>query len=129
MNTTDIFIGLAEWLFKRDAKFMSFITRDVMENANSYEEARQSLSTEKLIAPGYYILGGNKTGQACVITRNRKDAADVWDMDNKMWYMVETNYDHWKKPMFLDDRRTPAKHCLDQLTQKVSSFLIYVCLC
>lgn len=37
------------------------------------------------------------------------------------WYVVETNYDHWKEPLFLDDRRTPAIKCLNQTGQSVSS--------
>lgn len=24
------------------------------------------------------------------------------------WYLLETNYDHWKAPLFIDDRRTPV---------------------
>ena len=58
-----------------------------------------------------------------MITRSLEKAVDVWDMDvnNGSWYLVETNYDHWKKPFFLDDRRTPAKNCLNKVTQKVGS--------
>lgn len=36
------------------------------------------------------------------------------------WYVLETNYDHWKEPLFLDDRRTPAMKCMNQTTQTVS---------
>ncbi len=59
--------------------------------------------------------------QACIITRSRAKAIDVWHMDpaQGMWYILETNYDHWKKPFFLDDRRTPAHKCMNQLSQKV----------
>lgn len=35
------------------------------------------------------------------------------------WYVVQTNYDRWKNTLFLDDRRTPAKMCLNRTTQKV----------
>lgn len=37
------------------------------------------------------------------------------------WYVLETNYDHWKEPLFLDDRRTPGMKCMNQTTQKVSA--------
>ena len=28
---------------------------------------------------------------------------------NGTWYILETNYDHWKAPLFVDDRRTPVR--------------------
>lgn len=38
------------------------------------------------------------------------------------WYVLETNYDHWEKPFFLDDRRTPAMKCMNKITQAVSIY-------
>lgn len=43
------------------------------------------------------------------------------DLKLSRWYVLETNYDHWKEPLFLDDRRTPAIKCMDKTTQKVSA--------
>lgn len=39
---------------------MSFLTREVMENATNYTEAWQALSTPRLLAPVYFILGGTQ---------------------------------------------------------------------
>lgn len=47
------------------------------------------------------------------------------DVKNGRWYVLETNYDHWKEPLFLDDRRTPAMKCMNQTTQDVSFDLAY----
>ena len=44
---------------------MGFLTRDVFENANSFEEAKDSLSKNQLIAPVYFILGGTKAAEVC----------------------------------------------------------------
>jgi len=43
-----------------------------------------------------------------VITRNRENAADVWmlSVSEGRWFLVETNWDHWKPPG--DDRRQTA---------------------
>ncbi|KAF3825547.1 hypothetical protein GH733_005529, partial [Mirounga leonina] len=89
-----------------------------------YEEAKNILTKTKILAPAYFILGGNKTGEGCVITRDRKQSLDVYELNPKQdrWYVVQTNYDRWKSPFFLDDRRTPAKMCLNQTTQKNISF-------
>lgn len=76
------------------------------------------------MAPVYFILGGKKSGEGCVITRERKESLDVYELDPKhgRWYVVQTNYDRWKNTLFIDDRRTPAKKCLNHTTQKNLSF-------
>uniref|UniRef100_A0A3Q3E3R5 Acid ceramidase n=1 Tax=Labrus bergylta TaxID=56723 RepID=A0A3Q3E3R5_9LABR len=114
------YIGILEWIFgNREGKWMSFLTRSVLENANSYEEAKARLAQTKLLAPAYFILGGNSTGQGCIITRSRVLSLDILEIDLKLgrWYVLETNYDHWKAPLFLDDRRTPAMKCMNKTTQ------------
>jgi len=114
------YIGIMEWILgKRDGMWMSFLTRSVMENATSYEDAKNRLAQTKLLAPAYFILGGNQTGQGCVITRSRELSLDIWEIELKLgrWFILETNYDHWDKPLFLDDRRTPAMKCMNQTSQ------------
>nr|XP_040123702.1 acid ceramidase isoform X2 [Ictidomys tridecemlineatus] len=119
------YIGILEWILgKKDSMWIGFITRSVLENSTSYEEAKNILSKTKLLAPAYFILGGNQSGEGCVITRERKDSLDVYELDpkNGRWYVVQTNYDRWKSPFFLDDRRTPTKMCLNRATQENLSF-------
>lgn len=114
------YIGILEWIFgNKDGMWTGFLTRRVLENSTSYEDAKDQLSQTKLLAPVYFILGGNRTGQGCVITRTRTNTLDIWELDLMLgrWYVLETNYDHWDKPMFLDDRRTPAMKCMNQTTQ------------
>uniref|UniRef100_A0A4W5LP74 Acid ceramidase n=1 Tax=Hucho hucho TaxID=62062 RepID=A0A4W5LP74_9TELE len=114
------YIGIVEWILgHRDGMWMSFLTRSVLENATSYEEAKSLLAQTKLLAPAYFILGGNQTGQGCVITRSRVLSLDIWEIELKLgrWYVLETNYDHWKEPLFLDNRRTPAMKCMNQTMQ------------
>jgi len=42
------------------------------------------------------------------------------DIQKGTWYVLETNYDRWKPPLILDNRRTPAMKCLNQTTQEVN---------
>lgn len=119
------YLGVLEWILgKKDAMWIGFITRSVLENSTSYEEAKNILTKTKILAPAYFILGGNKSGEGCVITRERKGTLDVYELAAKQgrWYVVETNYDRWKNPLFLDDRRTPTKMCLNRTTQENISF-------
>uniref|UniRef100_A0A673SMM9 ceramidase n=1 Tax=Suricata suricatta TaxID=37032 RepID=A0A673SMM9_SURSU len=122
---TDIPLGIIEWILgKKDAMWIGFIVRSVLENGTSYEEAKNILTKTKILAPAYFILGGNKAGEGCVITRDRKQALDIYELNPKqdIWYVLQTNYDRWKSPFFLDDRRTPAKKCLNRITQENISF-------
>ncbi|KAK7929013.1 hypothetical protein WMY93_005408 [Mugilogobius chulae] len=104
---------------QRDGMWMSFLTRSVLENATSYDNARYALAQTKLLAPAYFILGGNQSGQGCIITRSRELSLDLLELNVKLgrWYVLETNYDHWEEPFFLDDRRTPAMTCMNKTTQ------------
>lgn len=42
------------------------------------------------------------------------------DIKRGTWYVLETNYDRWKPPLILDNRRTPAMKCLNQTMQEVN---------
>ncbi|XP_045142604.1 acid ceramidase isoform X2 [Echinops telfairi] len=115
------YMGVLEWLMgKKDINWIGFITRSVLENSTSYEEAKNILTKTKIMAPAYFILGGNRSGEGCVITRDRKVSLDVYELNPEQgrWYVLQTNYDRWKNPFFLDDRRTPAKTCLNHTTQE-----------
>lgn len=112
------FMGLLEWILFKDhsQSWVSFLTREVMQEGKDYEDAKQILSKSRLLAPVYFILGGTKPGEGCIITRDRdhSDLLNLWTTANGSgsWYLVQTNYDHWKQPPFFDDRRTPANRCM-----------------
>ncbi|KRZ02591.1 Acid ceramidase [Trichinella zimbabwensis] len=120
------FIGILEWILKiEQAKWVTWLTREVMENADHFQEAVFSLSVVHLMAPVYFIVSGSETGEGAVITRSREEALDVRNLDkNKadLWYLLQTNYDPWETPSPLDDRRTPGKQCMDKLGKENVSF-------
>ncbi|XP_003466494.1 acid ceramidase-like [Cavia porcellus] len=119
------YLGILEWILgKKDAAWIGFIIRSVLENGISYEEAQKILMKTKLLVPVYFILGGSKSGEGCVITRDRKDSLDVYELSPKQgrWFLVQTNYDRWRTPLLHDHRRTPAEVCLKHTTQERLSF-------
>jgi hypothetical protein len=99
---------------------VSFATRDALMTATSYTEAVSQLSSTKLIADVYYIVAGTSTGQGAVISRNRTTAVNVWNITESKfkWFVLETNYDHWKPAPWYDDRRDAAIEALHQLGQQ-----------
>ena len=87
-------------LTEKNVKPLSFLTREVMEYAESFDEAVKRLSTAKLIAPAYFIVGGVKQDEGVVLTRNQTHLIDKWSLDSsssgiEKWYLLETNYDNW----------------------------------
>ncbi|XP_068961064.1 acid ceramidase [Petaurus breviceps papuanus] len=120
-NSDGGYLGVLEWMLgRRDDMWIGFLMRTVLENATSYEDAKNLLTKTKLLAPAYFILGGNRSEEGCLITRARKSTLDVYELKpaEGRWFLVETNYDHWKAPFFLDDRRKPATICLNQTTRE-----------
>lgn len=61
----------------------------------------------------------DKFSKGAVVTRDRAQSADIWRMNDTTYFLVETNYDHWKNPLFIDDRITPANKCMNQTGQAV----------
>ena len=114
------YIGISEWILGyRNQKWMGLLTREVMENADDYKTAQKMLAKPNLVAPVYFILAGSRENEGCIITRGRT-TFDIWNVGQKetfqngSWYLVQTNYDHWEKPPFFDDRRTPAIICMEE---------------
>jgi acid ceramidase len=125
-NLNGGFIGIFEWLFGLNhAKFSTFLVREVMEQADSYENALVMLMANEVVAPCYYIVGGTKAPQGAIVTRGRDSVVSVVTMNQTTddgWYVLQTNYDPGMAPLFLDDRRTPGKACMNNLTSKGVSF-------
>jgi len=124
-NINGGYIGLIEWIFgKRSAKWSSFLTRDALENANSFSEAHDMLANNEVLAPVYYILGGNQSGEGVVITRARTKNLQENRLDpaKGKWFVLQTNYDFWGPPLVVDDRRTPGTLCMKKLGQNDVAF-------
>lgn len=46
--------------------WVSFLTREVMETATTYQDARDALASPRLLAPVYFILAGTQPGEVGV---------------------------------------------------------------
>lgn len=110
--------NLVAALFLRHSP-ISWLLRTTLSEAESFEAAVYRLAKTPLIADVYYIVGGTNPREGVVITRNRDGPADIWPLDplKGAWFLVETNYDHWKPAPEKDDRRTPAIKALNATGQ------------
>lgn len=56
--------GIIEWILgDHSGQWMGFLTRQTLENSNSFEEAKKNLTNTKMLAPAYFIVGGTKPGE------------------------------------------------------------------
>jgi hypothetical protein len=78
-------------------KEVSWLSRDVLTNCDSFECARHHLATEKVNSLCYFILAGTQKDEGVVITRYRFDEAhENWlNSTAGTWFIVQTNSDHY----------------------------------
>uniref|UniRef100_A0A1I7VUL7 NAAA-beta domain-containing protein n=1 Tax=Loa loa TaxID=7209 RepID=A0A1I7VUL7_LOALO len=102
-------------LYTHFKKLVTLTIRMALEEKNTFEEAREMLIKEHFIAPSYLIIAGTKSGQACIITRDRWESVDLecTDPQNDRWFLVETNFDHWEVDK--DKRRRTAEKALQRI--------------
>ena len=100
--------------------FIALMMRDLLgDSDSSFDKAVNTLSSAQIIAPCYLIVGGLSGDEGAVITQNRTMGIDVWRLNAEQgrWFLVETNYDHWKQPPASDDRRDPAINGMKKIGQ------------
>jgi N-acylethanolamine-hydrolysing acid amidase len=99
---------------------VSFVLRDVLTATAEYSEALKQLSYIPLIADVYYTIAGIDDG--AVITRNRTAPDNVWSISDGGvggWYVLQTNYDHWKPVPWFDNRRGPGMDAMNAIGTKM----------
>ncbi|RNA05909.1 acid ceramidase-like [Brachionus plicatilis] len=125
-NANGGYIGLFEWFLNINRKqaWTTLVARDCFENDDmDFNHVVKTLANTPLIAPVYYIIAGPVKQQGAIVTRDRAKAVDVWLLgSNNTWFIAETNYDHWKNPLIIDDRITPCNRCMNKLGKEKMSF-------
>jgi len=113
----ELFYEVVAAIMERNATMVTFLSRDALNDPTTdFNSALKMLSNSELIADVYYIMAGVSAGQGAVISRNRFNATNVWMLDSpNRWFEVETNYDHWEKAPWFDDRRIPANNAMNKL--------------
>uniref|UniRef100_A0A915PUX7 N-acylethanolamine-hydrolyzing acid amidase n=1 Tax=Setaria digitata TaxID=48799 RepID=A0A915PUX7_9BILA len=102
-------------LYTRFKRPVTLTIRMVLEEKETFDEAKEILMKEHFVAPSYLIIAGTKIGQACIITRNRWNATDLkcTNAQKGQWFLVETNFDPWK--IVKDKRRQIAEKVLQKI--------------
>jgi len=106
------FMGIFEWFRNKEPKWNSLIVRELLEGDYTYNYVVNQLSTIKLVAPVYYIVGGIQLYEGALITRERAYNMHPIYLNNSN-YIFQTNHDHWIEPFYFDDRTTAGKQFLE----------------
>jgi acid ceramidase len=62
-------------------------------------------------------------GKGVIITRARNESVDIKPLGkDNLWFLIETNYDNWKKQPIYDDRLTPCIKCMQAKGRNEVSF-------
>jgi hypothetical protein len=113
---------LVEAITVKGSQVNSQLIRDTLGNTATFSDAKATLTNHPLIAQVYLTISGAAPGEGCVITRNMTGADDVWciDVPNGRWYVLETNYDHWKPVIPSHARLAPRSNarCAGSLVRR-----------
>jgi acid ceramidase len=106
-------------------RWMTWLARETMETAATFDEAVDTLSNTPLLSPVYYIVGGVKPFEGAIITRGLNSTEILTEMDADSpngWYLLQTNYDPGTPDLYIDDRTTPGNKCMQTLGQSNVGF-------
>ncbi|EGT33843.1 hypothetical protein CAEBREN_19500 [Caenorhabditis brenneri] len=125
-------INVAKWYMgayeNTDLQFVMYFERWLFENCDTFQVillktnsllqcAREKIAGVKLLTGAYFILGGVNPGEGSVLVRNTTSVQferKLFDGDND-WFVLQTNYDPDKNPLFIDNRRDPGNACMNKL--------------
>ncbi|XP_077429066.1 N-acylethanolamine-hydrolyzing acid amidase-like [Vanacampus margaritifer] len=107
---------------------VSWLVRETLEEAEDFQDAVLRLSKIPIITGVYYIVGGTRPGEGVVITRDRAGPADIWPLDplSGGWFIVETNFDHWRPSPAKDHRKEAAEKAMNATGQEhINMYSLY----
>jgi len=99
------------------------LLREGCQRGGDFDSAVKYLSETPMIQPGYITIAGAAPGEGAILTRNASGAAtDILRLNDgfpadKPWYLIQTNYDHWKPAPKFDDRRDNGKANMEAMGQ------------
>lgn len=97
-------------VIKNNAIPTCWLLRKVLEEESTYEGALKRLKGERIAAPVYYIVAGVAPNEAAVIERETDGVHAIYELSDKTWFIVQTNYDRDQPEPIYDTRRVPMEN-------------------
>ena len=92
----------------------ALVVLDLMLDADSFEEAVETLIFTPMTSPSHFIVGGIKGHEGVVISRDFDKTVNTRWLSDDDWFVVQTNSDVWTAP---DTRYENAYNAMIKLTQ------------
>lgn len=105
-------------VIKNNAIPTCWLLRKVLEEETTYAGAANRLKSERIAAPVYYVLSGVKANEGMVIERDTNSINAFYELSDKVWYLVQTNYDRNLPEPIYDQRRIPMENRVDKVGNK-----------
>ncbi len=86
-----------------------WLLRRVLEEEATYNGALQRLKTQKIGGPVYYVISGTGPNDGAVIERDTNSIHAYYELSEKNWFIVQTNYDRDYPDPLHDPRRVPVE--------------------
>ena len=110
--------GLEALVTGIDGAVLMLIRDTIADPEMDFKTAVEMTAHRRMIASTYIMFGGLEPNEAAVMTMDRTSANSVWWLGtNHTWYLVETNYDHWKAPPPGHNWRTAAINAMNNVGQ------------
>ena len=87
-----------------------WLIKKVFQEESNYADAVHRLKMEHVSAPIYFIVSG--VGEGVVIEREIEGVHAAYELSEKDWFIVQTNYDRDEKEPVYDPRRIPVENKL-----------------
>ena len=101
-----------------DGAVLMLIRDTIADPEMDFKTAVEMTAHRRMIASTYIMFGGLEPNEAAVMTMDRASANSVWWLGtNHTWYLVETNYDHWKAPLSGHNWRNAAINAMNNVGQ------------
>ncbi len=94
---------------------LTWLIRTAMHDSKNYQHFSRLLKVSRAASGGYLIISGLAGNEGAVLTRNRKGAEDVQELNDTTWFLAQCNMDHWLQPW--DVRTVRANEGMKEIGQ------------
>jgi len=70
-------------------------TRAALTTCNTFDCMMDTIKTMRTVVPMYFIMAGIEANQGVVVSKDPYGIANIRQLDDEHWYLVQTNDDHF----------------------------------
>lgn len=91
-----------------------WLLKKTLEEEVSYTNAIKRLKNQRIGGPVYYVISGVNPDEGAVIERDVDSVHNFTELNDKRWFIVQTNYDRDQPDPVHDPRRFPVEDRMNE---------------